>query len=321
MNKETLVRVDTERLARMLFVLFRASQVQQQTAGQVLLLTEGRPEVVTALAESKTSNAALEGFVRRIDPFVSRHIKDLDEARLRRFEEQLEIRFRNDSGVLKREVVDRDLLGKGLAAAAFEVNGKIVVSSLTGACPLKIEAYQILAKPYARAVVNRGSASDYWWDPVCIQIAGVGVLEAEMVNRLLATPAAVLTRALSRSEDLVRYLRVRRESPGVAQPAMGEGFYRSDDYRLLTGSLETMVEALEWLAMYMQDKFGNESKKVLAYLWTVLEYTVNCLSGSFVTGFSRDGALVGYRAGLGGLIRDIMADKQKVLKRQVTSYG
>ncbi len=306
MTKETLVKVDTDQLARIMYVLFNSIALKNNP-GQVLLLSEGRPEVVKALTDNPVLN---------VDSFVRRHIKDYDEARLRRFEEQLEIRFRNDSGTLKREVVDRDLLGKGLDPAAFDVSGKIVVSSLTGVCPLKIEAYQVMAKPYARAVVNRGSPGDYWWDPVCIQVAGVTWSDVAEINRLLAVPAAVLTRALSVSPDLVKYLRVRLENPGVAQPAMGESFYQGDDFRLLAASLDAMVEALEWLVIYMKEKFGKESEKVLAYLWTVLEYTVNCLSGSFVTGFSKNGALMGYRAGLSGLVGDVMADRKKVLGRR-----
>lgn len=302
-NAETFTGVKADQLARIMYVLFNAVKADQP-AGRLLLLSDGRPEAIDALSGRSSLRLpdSFEECAMRVDPFVRKHLPQLDEARLRRFEEQLKIDFVRSEPRLKGEVVGKRLLGTGLPAAAYDVTGKVMVSSLKGVGPISIEAYQIVAKPYARRVET--PYGDYGYDPVLIQVVGAGK-EIDEVNQLLAVPAQVLTRALSRSEQLTRYLQIRRASPGVGQPAMDREFFNSPDFGLLSDSLEVVAESLMWFIEYLGDNYIDAGEETLAYLLTLLEYTVGCLSGK----------LLGYHRGLSGLMRDILFDKRLVTSR------
>lgn len=301
-------KVSTNTLVWFLTNLWLSAEKSRVSGGELLLLTDGSPHAIEALGQTgrqMVSKEEIRKFAREVKSekpdFLNSNLLGIDY-------------IPGDNGA-KQSLVDRSVLGKGVNANMFRVDGRLTVKP---AYQLKqpviaVDIYQVISLPYIEYKrVVLGGGGGFKGDPLLFQMTDYKCEGLPWINQLLALPVASIVKALSRSDDLVQYLRLRVESPNVPQQ-VSRKLVGSEEWKILVESVNLMALSLDWYLRFIYQQFANADEEVQRYLVALTEFLVKGATGGFLKGISGDGKIMQYSDrgdGLTSWMGDFLADQQ-----------
>lgn len=299
--------IKTDQLVWLLGNLWQLAEQNKLNAGELLLLTDGSPRVIEALGQVGRQIVSREE-IRRFAKEAKSERPDFLNGNLLRIDY-----VQGDNGA-KQTLVDREVLGKGVNKDMFCVDGRLKVKPMYELKQpvIDVDVYQVISLPFIEYKrVTLGGGPGFKGDPLLFQMVDYKCDGLPWINQLLALPVASIVKALSRSDELVQYLRLRVESPNVGQP-VSRKLVGSEEWKILVESVNLMALSLDSYLRFIYRQFANANEDVQRYLVALTEFLVKGATGGFLKGISGDGKIMQYsdRAdGLTSWMSDFLADQ------------